>query len=258
MIHPLAKAFKLLMASFLGASEKARYEARHDLLNAVSIKLGMRMYNINLSWPEDTEFLKHWSQYPEKKTDIIHERKFNLFNIARGVRHVSGDIAECGVFRAASSFLMLSASEGTGKKLHGFDSFEGLSKPDESDAVMSAHTFEWKENDLAVPEDIARRNLGLFPNLVTLYKGWIPERFHEVKDTAFSIVHIDVDLFQPTLDSLEFFWPRLSPGGVIICDDYGFETCPGAKKAMDEFFEKHNQSVIHLTTGQGIVIKPAK
>lgn len=69
------------------------------------------------------------------------------------------------------------------------------------------------------------------------------------------MIHIDVDLYQPTLDSIEFFWDKLNVGGVLVCDDYGFETCPGAKKAMDDFFSKKNMSVIHLPTGQGVVFK---
>lgn len=256
MAYKLFKALRLLLLSFLGNSEQSRYESRHDLLSALAIRCQMRMYTGNLAWPVDAEFLRQWDQYPEKKTDIIHERKFNLFNIAKGLRHVHGDIVECGVFRAASSFLMLSASEGTGKHLHGFDSFEGLSKPDKTDTVIHERTFKWKENDLAVPEDVAKKNLGKFAGHFTLYKGWIPQRFNEIEGKAFSLIHIDVDLFGPTMESLEFFWPRLSPGGMIVCDDYGFETCPGARKAMDDFFKKNNQSVIHLTTGQGIVIKP--
>jgi O-methyltransferase len=256
MGHKLFKGLRLLVLSFLGRSEQVRYESAHELLSAVAIRCQMRMYAGNLSWSTDADFLKHWADYPERKSDIIHERKFNLFNIARGLRHIPGDIVECGVFHAASSFLMLSASEGTGKHLHGFDSFEGLSKPEETDIVKRERTFKWKENDLSVPENVAAENLKKFAGHFSLYKGWIPERFHEIGEKTFSLVHIDVDLFAPTTDSLEFFWPRLSPGGMIVCDDYGFETCPGARKAMDDFFQKHNQPVIHLTTGQGIVIRP--
>lgn len=91
--------------------------------------------------------------------------------------------------------------------------------------------------------------------MFTLYKGWIPEKFHEVEDKEFSLVHIDVDLHDPTLASLEFFWPRLNAGGMIVCDDYGSEACPGAKKAMDDFAAKYGFSVVHLTTGQGFITK---
>ncbi len=133
-----------------------RYEARHEILSALARKWGFRLYNRNLAWFWDKDFMAAWGQFPEA-TKIIHERKFNLFNMARSLRHVPGDLAECGVFRGSSSFLMLSASEGTGKYLYGFDSFEGLSQPNIDDAVTIGRTFKWKENDLAVPEEAARQ-----------------------------------------------------------------------------------------------------
>ena len=99
------------------------------------------------------------------------------------------------------------------------------------------------------------KNLAKFQKQICLYKGWIPERFKDVSELQFRFVHIDVDLFQPTKDAIEFFYPRMVKGGVIVCDDYGFDTCPGATKAMDEFFDSKVESVIHLTTGTGLVIK---
>jgi O-methyltransferase len=55
---------------------------------------------------------------------------------------------------------------------------------------------------------------------------------------------------------LNFFWPRLVPGGIVVCDDYGFTTCPGARSAMDEFFAELGVGIIELTTGQALAIKP--
>lgn len=249
----MSRALKSI-AGLLSPNVQTRYESQHNVLSALAQRCGLRMYNRNLSWFEDEEFLSVWRQFPEA-TKIIHERKFNLYNIARSLQHIPGDLAECGVFRASSSFLMLAASQGTGKFLHGFDSFQGLSEPKERDTVIIDRTFKWKENDLAVSETFAQNNLSKFNGQFCLYKGWIPERFNEVKDKTFSLVHIDVDLYDPTLATLEFFWPRLNPGGMIVCDDYGFESCPGAKKAMDDFFARYSLNVAHLTTGQGFVVK---
>jgi predicted O-methyltransferase YrrM len=84
-------------------------------------------------------------------------------------------------------------------------------------------------------------------------RGWIPERFDIVSDKTFSIVHIDVDLYQPTRDALEFFYPRLNPGGLMICDDYGSVACPGAKKAVDDFCKRLGKVPAALTTGQAVI-----
>ncbi|KAA3646335.1 MAG: methyltransferase [Chloroflexi bacterium] len=240
-------------------NEQDRYEARHEILDSLAIRNNFRLYNKNLAWITDQEFLKIWGEFPENKSSkIIHERKFNLYNLAKAQRQVVGDLAECGVHRGSSSFLMLAATEGTGKHLFGFDSFEGLSKPKEEDKVDKARLAKWKENDLAIGMNYASSNLERFSGRYSLFKAWIPQRFNEIKDSIFSMVHIDVDLYEPTLDSLDFFYPRLQNGGIIICDDYGSEICPGAKKAMDEFAIQHGTSVTHLTTGQGIIFKNGK
>lgn len=83
--------------------------------------------------------------------------------------------------------------------------------------------------------------------------GWIPERFGEVNEPV-GLIHIDVDLYAPTRDSVAYFWDLLLPGGVVICDDCGFTTCPGARRAIDEFFEGI-RPVMELPTGQCVVIK---
>ena len=77
-------------------------------------------------------------------------------------------------------------------------------------------------------------------DFVEIYKGWIPEKFYLIKDKKFSFIHLDVDLYEPTLNSLKFFYPRLVNGGIIVCDDYNSKSFNGSKKAWDEFFEKNN------------------
>ena len=54
---------------------------------------------------------------------------------------------------------------------------------------------------------------------------------------------------------MEFFYPRVSPGGIILCDDYGSALCPGAREAMDDFFADKAERVVELTTGQGYIMK---
>ena len=60
---------------------------------------------------------------------------------------------------------------------------------------------------------------------------------------------------QPTRDSIEFFWPRINPGGILLLDDYGFFICPGARKAADDFFKGRPEPILEIPTGQGLIIK---
>ena len=83
----------------------------------------------------------------------------------------------------------------------------------------------------------------------------MPERFHETEDRHFSFVRIDVALYEPTLASLEFFHPRMCPGGIIVCDDYNFTSCPGASRAVDDFLAVRPEKVIGLSAGGGFLIK---
>jgi len=77
-------------------------------------------------------------------------------------------------------------------------------------------------------------------------------------DLAFHMVcfaHIDLDLYQGVLDTLAFVYPRMPTGGVIVCDDYGFASCPGARRAIEEFFADKPEKPLALLTGQAVIHK---
>jgi len=88
-----------------------------------------------------------------------------------------------------------------------------------------------------------------------LYKGWIPNEFPKVNNVKFAFVHIDVDIFQPTRDSLEFFYPRLVPGELFVFDDYGFDLCPSVTKAVDDFFLDKPERLVNLPSGGAFLIR---
>jgi hypothetical protein len=214
-----------------------------------------RLYDRNLSWHDDEEFREVMSDFAVRDP-FIRDRKFILYSFAQALVHLRGDTAECGVYEGRTSHLMCRAAHGRDPREHHiFDSFDGLSEPTDHDATTDPTAYQWKKHDLGVPEETVRENLKEF-EFVKYYAGWIPDRFGEVADRRFSLVHIDVDLYQPTKDAVEFFYPRLVRGGVIVCDDYGFTTCPGARLACDEYAaELPQRRVIHLSTGQGLLVR---
>src|SRR3546814_11615371 len=109
--------------------------------------------DLNLSWIHDEEYAGMWGGFPEGNKEIA-ERKFNLYYLAKSTSDVPGDTAECGVYRGASSHIILNANEGRGKSHHIFDSFEGLSEPTAKDSVRFDRIFVWKKHDLSIPEDV--------------------------------------------------------------------------------------------------------
>jgi O-methyltransferase len=200
-----------------------------------------------LTWPQigwwrDPAFNEYLDRFGERRGFNTH-RRFMVAQLLRLIEDVEGDTAECGVFEGAGSWLICQA----GRTHHIFDSFEGLSAPSASDGAY------WHQGAMSAGEDIVLYNLSPFEP--ELHKGWIPDAFPEVADRTFAFVHIDVDLYQPTLDSLAFFHPRLAPGGIIVCDDYGLTTCPGATRAVDEFLADKPEKMVLLDGGGGFLIK---
>lgn len=208
---------------------------------------GYRFSYNQFSWWRNEAFNRYLVRFGELD-GMNTDRRFMVYELARMARAVPGDTAECGVFKGASSFLICLAQQETGKHHHIFDSFAGLSPPGSRDGNY------WKSGSLACSLEEVQSNLRDFPN-VHYYRGWIPDRFPSVVDCQFSFVHIDVDLEQPTYDSADFFWPRISPGGVLLCDDYGFTSCPGATLALDDYFASRPERVIALSGGGGFAIK---
>lgn len=69
-------------------------------------------------------------------------------------------------------------------------------------------------------------------------------------------MHLDVDIYESTRCALEFLDHRLVKGGVVVVDDYGFVTCPGVKRAVDEFvLDKPRYFSLQLPTGQNVLVR---
>ena len=245
---------RLITAPLLARTRSDRRAANHRLLSWLNRRAGFRIYNRDLYWIDEdpTPGLIDALERPVE----FNDRKRILQGLARSVALLPGDTAECGTFEGASSWIIAEAMKPADDyRHHIFDSFEGLSEPGSDDRVADEKTREWVRGDLCGPLDLVKRNLSGF-DFIDYHRGWIPEAFPGVEDRRFKFVHIDVDLYQPTRDSLEFFYPRMVPGGVILCDDYGSTRCPGAHRAMDEFFEgKPEGPVVDLLNGQGLSIK---
>jgi hypothetical protein len=166
-------------------------------------------------------------------------------------------MAECGVYKGGSALLIAraiqaarSAGGPSAVELLLFDTFEGM--PDTTGADAQVHTAgDFGDTSL----EAVAKVMSPFP-FASLHPGLIPASLNGLEDHRFSFVHIDVDLYRSTLDCLEFFYPRLVPGGIMLFDDYGMTIYEHAeKKAVDEFFALKPEKPISLTNGQTLVIK---
>lgn len=197
-------------------------------------------------WMRDSEVLAIYDQFKPAHARREWDRMYLLDQLATLIEGVDGDTVECGSYQGMSSYVICHRTQ-PGRRHHVFDSFEGLSAPGVADGP------HWAPGDLSAQEQVVIDNLSGFD--VVTYKGWIPSRFAEVSERKFALAHIDVDLYEPTRDALEFLYPRVSPGGVIVCDDYGFGTCPGAKRAFDEYMSDKPERVLSIPTGQGLILR---
>lgn len=244
----MIKFLRFLRNAFSPNIDRRYYAAKlfGDFLTG-NFRVGWR----HCDWWEDEAFSAYLSRFGE--LDLFNtQRRWMLWQLLRMTGSVPGDTAECGVYRGASSWLMAAfarQSAAQPKAHHLFDSFEGLSAP------VTADGSHWRRGALAVGVDEVLENLAPFRDLLHVHKGWIPDRFPDVAERFFSFVHLDVDLYEPTRDSLAFFYDRLSPGGVLLCDDYGCTTCPGATKAADEFLADRPEKMVSLDSGGGFFIK---
>ena len=138
---------------------------------------------------------------------------------------------------------------GAEKKLFLFDTFAGMPATDKN---RDLH----REGDFS---DTSAEQVTAFidaPNVAVLRKGYIPDTFSGLESHRIAFAHIDLDIYRSVIDSLKFIWPRLSSGGSIVFDDYGFPSCPGALQAVDEFFARTVAHPLCLHTGQALVFKP--
>jgi hypothetical protein len=164
----------------------------------------------------------------------------NLIWLIEKTRHIPGDIAECGVFRGQSLIPMAIyvKQQGIGKKLYGFDSFEGFAPSVVEDLQLGGTNDEWKKpgvmNETSRELVAAKAKTFGLDNL-TLVKGFFDVTFPAFSSHRFSFVHLDCDAYAAYRDCIAFFYPRLNTGGIISFDEYNDPPWPGCNKAVDEF-----------------------
>jgi len=179
-----------------------------------------------------------------KRTSLNRRAAYMLYQLA-GLAPKGSNIAEIGVFNGGGSYLLASAAPES--RVYSFDTFAGMPA---TDPAKDWHT----QGEFQVNVDDTLAFLSLKTNIRPV-KGFFPETAAPYRDITFGFVHIDVDIYQSVKDCLEFFYPRVLKNGLIVSDDYGAITCPGAKLAWDEFFVGKPERPIYLLTRQCFAIK---
>lgn len=183
------------------------------------------------------------------RTEVSAANAWTLWTTAAQALNAPGEVMEAGVFRGGTARLLKEVMAGAGhRRLLLFDSFAGMRRV--SDGMDRHQPGDFSDTSL----ESVREFVGNEPS-VEYHQGWIPESFAGLEHRQFCFAHIDLDLRESIADCLEFLWPRLSPGGAVVFDDYGLASCPGARRAVDEFFAGKPERPLALMTGQALVLK---
>jgi len=177
------------------------------------------------------------------------DRMSLLASFLKSVLAIPGEVAEFGVFRGGSALLMdqVLAEGAAAKKLYLFDSFEGMPE------VTHPLDRSWRKGDLANPVENVRELFKDSPRVVVV-PGFFADTFSLHDDLRFAFCHVDCDLYSSINECIAYIMPRLSEGGSILFDDYGFRDCPGAKLAIQERFDEIGRSFVPLPTGQAVYL----
>lgn len=202
-------------------------------------------------WEGEADFKRLYEPI-RPHTLVSPERAWMLLHLMRHALALPGDFAEFGVFRGGTALLAAEILRDArdARALHLFDSFAGM--PVTSDGEPFSQGDFGRTSEAAVRALVAPTGAN-----ARFHAGFIPDTFQGVEIPRLAFAHVDVDLYQSVLDSIEFVYPRLVPGGILIFDDYGFPSCTRAREATDRAFAGRREKPIYLPTGQALVIKLA-
>jgi hypothetical protein len=199
-----------------------------------------------------------------------------VVSLLRAVEYITraqipGDIVECGVWRGGSMMAVARALQrlrDTSRSLFLFDTYEGMSPPTEADrsyrgeladTLLSTQPKEgswiWAVAQLEGVQGVMERS-GYPQERVKFIKGKVEETLPQEAPERLALLRLDTDWYESTKHELEHLYPRLSPGGVLIIDDYGH--WEGARRAVDEYIAQHRLPLLLQRidyTGR-IAIKP--
>lgn len=195
-----------------------------------------RMARHQIPYRPDAEFFELADSVVIPEATLLgYDRLYVFWQAIRNVVDVPGDAAEVGSFRGGSAYFIAAACLaiiGQPVPLHAFDTFEG-----HPESAISEHDpFHKPGRFHRTSYERVCQLLAPFPH-VHVHKGDVVSLLPSMPEAAYRLVHIDTDLYRPTVACLAYFSSRLSRGGVIVLDDYASPKCPGVLKAAGEFLD---------------------
>jgi hypothetical protein len=161
--------------------------------------------------------------------------------------NVKGDFAELGVWRGNTASVLAYFASQSNRRVYLFDTFEGFDKRD-LDGIDANKRIVFADTSLAMVKSV----IGDSSQVCDFIKGSFPESVSEVHcSKQYAIISLDCDLYKPMKAGLEFFYPLMPRGGLLMLHDYSSLHWEGAKKAIDEFCEAKREYVVLMPDKSG-------
>jgi hypothetical protein len=184
-----------------------------------------------------------------------------IFAVRQAVQHIiahdiPGDIVECGVWKGGSMMAVARTlmELGTVRRIHLFDTFEGMTDPTDvdkdlfnqrADALLRPGNKQTNVYWAYGPFEEVKRNLastGYDPSQLVFVKGPVEQTLPAHAPERIALLRLDTDWYESTYHEMVHLYPRLSPGGVLIVDDYGH--WKGCRKAVDQYIEENRLRIL--------------
>ena len=196
--------------------------------------LNRKKLALEINKPDLFDFIDHWPLFAGVQ---YISRFLYIYETLKTLNNVKGDIVELGSWKGANLLWMAKVQSflGSNKKIHCFDSFQGLTEfsvQDTSSHLM--HKYQGDERVLRSVIDLYEYN-----DVIQIHKGLIEHTvpaWSELK-ADISLIYFDADLYEAASVTLNYLSPRLCVGGIILFDEYGSKDWPGETKAVDEFLK---------------------
>ncbi|HSS69827.1 MAG TPA: TylF/MycF/NovP-related O-methyltransferase [Casimicrobiaceae bacterium] len=175
--------------------------------------------------------------------------------------HTSGDFVECGVnagFISSAIMHWLRWNE-IDRRFFLVDTWAGPSLSQFDETEIAGGRREVAKEAIAAGAYVTdlgrlRRNFAEWPNAV-IVQGMVPDILPSIRTDHAAFLHLDMNCAYPEQSALEYFWPRLSPGAVVLLDDYAYVGYERQASAIDGVARGFGASVLSLPTGQGVIVK---
>ena len=213
------------------------------------------MVNIGLRyapWRLDSEFVRTYETVKDH-TLVDMYRLWTLWSMVAQASKTEGMLVEVGVWRGGSGCLLARRWNLLGRRepVVLCDTFEGVVKTGGNDPWY--HGREHADTSREVVEHLVKTMQ--LPEVRILGGSFPDDTAEEVPDGRVAFAHIAVDVYASCKDIVRFLWPRLSHGGIMVFDDYGFMTTPGVRMYLDEIAMRDDLVFMAGAYGQGILIK---